>query len=136
MKPSQTQVFLFDGERKAVQDRVNEFLRMLGREPALEPEIVGFAYNFQGDEWDGHSRIDGSASHGIMLIAHYPTINEARERRGFDPIAAQPGAAPAGGEESAMMVPLEDFLRSFASQAPQHQKKSLLARIGEILFRR
>ena len=132
MKPSQTQVFLFDGERKAVQDRVNEFMRVLGREGAMEPEIMGIGYNYQGPEWDGRTSIDGSASHGLLIIAHYPTINEARAKRGLDPISAQPGAEPRGDP---VVVPMEDFLRSFAEQAPKPTKHGWMNAIKK-LFRR
>ena len=90
-------------------------------ETALEPEIVGIAYNYQGPEWDGRACIDGSASHGLMLIAHYPTINE---RRGIDPVSDQPGAQQ-----------MEDFLRAVVSQAPQ-QKKPWWVRTAKRLFRR
>lgn len=137
MKAGSVYVYLFDGERKAVQDRVNGFLRDLGRDGSLEPEIMGIGYNFQGDEWDGRTRIDGSASHGLMLIAYYPTINEVREMRGLDPISAQPGAVPQS-EGAPVVVPLEDFLRSFASQTPKPQplKDSLLGSIIKKLLRR
>lgn len=136
MRASQTQVFLFDGERKAVQDRVNEFLRTLGRNGALEPDIAAFGFNYQGPEYDGHTPIDGSASHGIMLIAYYPTINESRERLGHDPLSAQPGAAPQ--DEGLTVVPVEDFLRSFTSQAPKITplKDSPLGHLIKKLFRR
>ena len=136
MRPSQTQVFLFDGERKAVQDRVNEFMRVLGREGAMEPEILGFAYNYQGPEWDGRSPIDGSASHGLMLIAYYPTINEARAMRGLDPLSAQPGAPPAAEGAAPVVVPWEYFVRALIRQTPPERGKPWWVRAAKWLFGR
>lgn len=132
MKASQTQVFLFDGERKTVQDRVNGFLRTLGREGSLEPEIVVFGFNYQGPEWDGKTCIDGSASHGLMLVAYYPTINEAREMRGFDPVAAQPGGTPMG--EGLTAIPVEEILKAMTREPPR--PPSLFGRLFGRFFER
>ncbi len=126
MKASQTQVFLFDGERKAVQSRVNEFLRTLGREGSLEPNIAGIGYNFQGDEWDGRTRIDGSASHGIMLVAYYPTISETIRS---DPVSDQPGSFGEGDTA----VSVEEILRAINEERPA---SNLFARLFKHLMRR
>lgn len=116
MKASQVYVYLFDGDRQSVQHRVNEFLRHLGAQ-AVEPDIAALGYNYQGPEYDGRAAVEGSASHGLMLVALYPTLSEISVKRGFDPVADQPGAVPQG--EGVTVVPLDDFLRSFAGQAPQ-----------------